>query len=162
VKNAVEIGRKHRAPFLLGTVDEGAPAAAADTGIGKAAVDPAKGIEHRLHRVLHRAGVGDIADAGHDLAGSLGHGCGGGLVLVRIAAPDRDVAATERKSLRDAKPDTAIAARDDGHAAGEVEHVHGKVSVKYDAHQLGAGSMDKPPAKIKYGGGNEIAPASAE
>ena len=53
VKDAVEIGGKHLSPFFFGSVDEGAPSAAADAGIGKAAVDAAERIERRLHRILH-------------------------------------------------------------------------------------------------------------
>ena len=69
MEHAVEIGREHSSPFLLGAVDEGAPSAAADAGIGKAAVDPAEGVERGLHRGLDRGGIGDVADLRVDLAG---------------------------------------------------------------------------------------------
>jgi hypothetical protein len=61
-----------------------------------------------------------------NLAGAGRHGRGGRLVLLGVAAPDRDIAATGRKCLRDAEPDTAIAAGDDGCAAGEVEDAHAR------------------------------------
>src|SRR3954471_8590045 len=41
MEDAVEGGREHAPPFLLGAVDEGARTATADAGIGEAAVDPA-------------------------------------------------------------------------------------------------------------------------
>ena len=124
MEHAVEIGREHAAPLFFGAVDEGVPSAAADAGIGKAAVDPAERVERRGHRGLDRGGIADVADAGIDLAGAAGHGRGGVFVLLGVAAPDRDVASGRRQRLRDAKTDAAIAAGDDGHAAGEVEDVH--------------------------------------
>src|SRR5437762_6382102 len=133
VEDAVEIGRKHLSPFFLGAIDEGAPAAAADAGIGETAVDAAERIERRLHRGLHGSRVADVANAGIDLAGQGGHGCGRVSVLLGVAAPDRDVAATGRKCLRDAEPDAAIAAGDDGCAAGEVEDAHLGVSIWFGA-----------------------------
>ena len=42
VENAVEIDGKHPPPFVFRTVDERAPAAAADSGIGEAGIDPAE------------------------------------------------------------------------------------------------------------------------
>src|SRR5882672_5632749 len=174
VEHAVEIGREHLAPFVLGAVDESAPSAAADAGIGEAAVDPAEGVERGLHGVLDGGWIGHIADAGIDLARAGRHGRGGAFVFFRIAAPDRDVAATERKCLGDAEAYAAITAGDDGHAAGEVENTHGVfpsgVSFEafpswYDAHQLRgcyARSMDKPAAKIKYGSKDIRTDGSAE
>src|SRR5262249_36642903 len=88
---------------------------------GKAAVDPAEAVERGFHRILDRRGIRDVADAGLNLAGAGLHCRGSGRVLLGVAAPDRDAAATRHKCLRDAEPDTAIAAGDDGHAAGEVE-----------------------------------------
>ncbi len=125
MEDTVEIGREHLSPFLLGAVDEGAPSAAADTGIGKAAVDAAERIERRLHRILDGGGIADVADAGVDLAGTGGHGRRSALVFVGVAAPDRDVAAGGVECLRDAESDAAIAAGDDRCAACEVEDAHG-------------------------------------
>src|SRR6516164_999954 len=124
MEHAVEIGRKHPAPFLLGALDEGFSAASADAGIGKAAVDAAESVEGRLHRLRNGRGIGDVADACIDLAGALCHRRRCGLVLLRITAPDRDVAATRRKGLRHTEPDTAITAGDDRDAARKVEHAH--------------------------------------
>jgi hypothetical protein len=109
---------------ILRAVDEGAPSAAADAGIGEAAVDPAEPVERGLHRGFHRSGIGDVANAAIDLAGPGRHGGSRAFVLFRVAAPDRNVAATQRKCLRDTEPDAAIAAGDHGHAAGEVKNVH--------------------------------------
>src|ERR1700730_14364146 len=91
---AVQIGRQNFAPLLLGAVDEGAPSAAADAGIGEAAVDPAEPVERGLHRGFHRSGIGDVANPCIDLAGPGRHGGSGAFVLFRVAAPDRDIAAT--------------------------------------------------------------------
>src|SRR3954452_2308491 len=124
VEDAVEIGREHFSPFLLGAVDEGAPPAAADPRVGKAAIDAAESIECGLHRIPDGGGICDVADAGIDLAGTGGHGRRGASVLLGVAAPDRDVAAGGVERLRDAKPDAAIAAGDNGDAAGKVEDVH--------------------------------------
>ncbi len=49
-------------PLLFGAVDEIVPAAAADAGIGEAAIDAAERIERGLHRRFHRGGIGDVAD----------------------------------------------------------------------------------------------------
>jgi hypothetical protein len=118
-------GCEHAPPFLLGAVDEGPPPAAADAGIGKAAVDAAERIEGCLHRGLDGSRIGDIADVRIDLAGTGRHGCGRALVLLGVAAPDRNVAALRVQRLRDAKADAAIAAGDDRRAAGEVKDAHG-------------------------------------
>jgi hypothetical protein len=71
------------------------------------------------------AGSETIADAGIDLARHGCHRCRGCLVLLRVAAPDRDVASRGRQRLRDAEADAAIAAGDDGSAAAQVEDAHG-------------------------------------
>src|SRR5690606_37157113 len=93
VEHAVEIGREHPSPFLLGAVDEGAASAATDAGIGEAAVDAAEGVEGCLHHGLERGGIADVAELGCDLAwAGLHRRCGVG-VFFRVAAPDRDVAA---------------------------------------------------------------------
>src|SRR5437773_2375377 len=112
-------------PFLLGAVNEGAASAAANAGIGKAAVDPTERVERRLHRRLDGSRIGDIADLGMHLAGPGRHGCRRTLVLLRVAAPDRDVTTLRVQRLRDAKADTAVAAGDDGGAAGEIKNAHG-------------------------------------
>src|SRR6185437_2707362 len=109
----------------------------------KAAVDAAEGVERRLHRCRDRGRIGDVANPAVDLAGTLRHGGRRRLVLVGIAAPDRDVAATQRKRLGNAKPDTAVTAGNHGHAAGEVEQVHGTFP-RYDAHQPSA-DASRPP-----------------
>src|ERR1700747_2625986 len=62
VKDAVEVGGEHAPPVILGPVDEGVPTAAADAGIGEAAVDPTKSIEGRHERMLNRRAIGDVAD----------------------------------------------------------------------------------------------------
>src|SRR5438874_654527 len=103
----------------------GAPPAAADAGIGKTAIDPAERVQGGFHRGLDGSGIGDVADPGIDFTGTGRHGCGGTLVLLAIAAPDRDVAALRVQRLRDAKADTAIAAGDDRRAAGEIKNAHG-------------------------------------
>src|SRR5712664_47104 len=121
MENAVEIGGEHAAPLFFGAVDEGVPSAAANAGVGEAAVDPAESLKRRGHRRFHRGGIGDVADASVGLAGAIGHGRGGVLVLLGIAAPDRDVASGSSQRLRDAKADAAIAAGDDGHAAGQIK-----------------------------------------
>ena len=43
MKDAVEIGREHAPPVVLGAIDERVSAAARDAGVGEASVDPAKG-----------------------------------------------------------------------------------------------------------------------
>jgi hypothetical protein len=48
--------------------------------------------------------------------------------------------------LRNAEPDTAIAAGDDGHAAGKIENVH-----EAFPFPMSCASMDKRVPKIKYG-----------
>src|ERR1700681_3604170 len=48
---------EHLAPFFLGAIDEGAPSAAADAGVGKTAIDPAECIERPCHRVLDGSGI---------------------------------------------------------------------------------------------------------
>jgi len=77
VEDAVEIGGEHAAPLFFAAVDEGVPSAAADAGIGEAAVDPAERLEGGRHRRFDRGGIADVADAGIDLAGVAGHGRGG-------------------------------------------------------------------------------------
>ena len=167
MEDAVEIGREHAAPLFFGALNEGVASAAADSGIGEAAIDPAERLERRGHRRFHRGGIGDVANAGIDLAGAAGHGRGGILVLVGVAAPDRDVASGRGQRLCDAKTDAAIAAGDDGHAAGEVEDVHESISLERFQVVCGARSaarpmasvanptMDKAARKIKYGIGIE-------
>ena len=49
MEDAVEIGGKHVAPLFLGAVDEGVTSAAADTGIGEAAVDAAEFPQRGIH-----------------------------------------------------------------------------------------------------------------
>ncbi len=127
VEHAVEIGGEHFSPLVLGAVDEGAPAAAANAGIGETAVDPAEGFQRGGHRRLDRIGVTNIADSCVGLALGTRHGRRRGLVLVGVAAPDRDVAAGHGERLRDAEPDTAIAPGNDSDAAGEVEYAHGGI-----------------------------------
>jgi len=46
------------------------------------------------------------------------------LFFSALRPPDRDAAPGARERLRDAEPDTAIAAGDDGDAAGEIEDAH--------------------------------------
>ena len=121
VEHAVQISGEHAAPLLFGAVDKGVPSATADAGIGEAAIDAAEPVERGGHRCLDRGRIGNIANAGVNLAAAAGHRRGGVSVLVGIAAPDRNVAPGRRQRLRDAETDSAIAAGDDGHAAGEVE-----------------------------------------
>src|SRR5581483_5187783 len=128
VEHAVEIGRKHPAPFFFGALDEGSPAAAADAGVRKAAVDAAEAVQRRPHGVRYGSRIGDVANAGIHLARSGRHGRGRRLVLLRIAAPDRNVAARGRKRLRNAKAYAAIATGNDGDAAAEIAPVHGALT----------------------------------
>jgi hypothetical protein len=108
--------------LFFGAVYKGVPSAAADAGVGEAAVDAAEPIERGGHRCLDRGGIGDIANASVNLAGAARHGRGGVSVLLGIAAPDRNVAPGRSQRLRDAETDSAIATGDDGDAAGEVEN----------------------------------------
>src|SRR6202022_1606127 len=98
--------------------------AAADAGVRKTAVDPAEPLHRGGHRRFDRGGIADVANAGIALAGAAGHGRGGAFVLVGVAAPDRDIAASRGERLRDAETDAAIAAGDDGDAAGEIKNAH--------------------------------------
>ena len=119
------------------------------------------------HRRLDRSGIADVANLGSILPVAP-HGCRGGLVLVGVAAPDRDVAALGAQRLRDAEPDTAIAAGDDGDAAGEVENAHGSFflgvsiwigalkSCVQMAGRCSGPTMDKALGKIKYGSRYQI------
>src|SRR4029079_17906038 len=84
MEDAVEIGREHFSPFLLGAVDEGAPSAAANAGIGETAVDAAERVQRCLHRGLDRRGIGDVADLAMHLAGTSRHGCRRAGVLLRV------------------------------------------------------------------------------
>src|SRR3954447_7802226 len=159
VEDAVEIGGEHATPLLFGPVDEAVSSATADTGIGKAAIDPAKPLNGGGHRRFDRRGIADIADAAVDLAGATGHGRGGIVVFLGVTAPDRHVATRAGQRLSDAEPDAAIAAGDDGHASGEIEDTHecfqfGLARLKA-VRPVGADvavtTMDKPAQKIKYG-----------
>src|SRR5262249_44025136 len=119
VEHTVKVGGEHAAPFFLGAVDEGPSPAAADAGIGKAAVDAAEGMERRLPAVLSGGRGGAVADRGLHLAGAARWGRGRRFVLFGVAAPDRDVAPTARKGLRGPRANSAITAGDDGHTAGK-------------------------------------------
>ncbi len=163
MEDAIEVGGKHGPPLFLGAVDEGMPAAAADAGIGEAAVDPAEALQRRRHRRFDRGGIADVANPGVDLAGAAGHGGGGVLVFLGVAAPDRDVTPLGRERLRDAESDAAIASGDDGRAAGEIEDAHERFRLLWrafgrasDGGRCPSPTMDKPPLKIKYGRETEV------
>jgi hypothetical protein len=113
------------APFLFRAVDEGLPAAAADAGVGEAAVDAAVFLQRGGAGGSGRIGVGHIDDQRVDLAAGFGDGFLGGAVLVRIARPDRNRATGLGHRLRHAKPDAAVAAGDDRDAAGKIKEIHG-------------------------------------
>src|SRR5689334_64555 len=81
------------------------------------------------------------------LAGTGFHARGGGRVLLGVAAPDRDVAATRRKCLRHSEPDTAIAAGDDGHAAGKVEDAHAGFLWAFPGFHLSGRVLEMHPAQ---------------
>src|ERR1700730_18477791 len=98
---AIELGSEHGPPLFLGAVDEGVPSAAANAGIGEAAIDPAEPLEGSRHRGFNRGGIADVADAAIDHAGTAGHRRRRVLVLLGVAAPDRDVAASCGERLRD-------------------------------------------------------------
>src|SRR6185437_6192312 len=82
-------------------------------------------VERRLHGVPDRGGIADVADPGVDLAAGAGHAGRGRVVLVAVAAPDRDAASRSGERLGDAEADAAIATSDDRDAAGQVENTHG-------------------------------------
>ena len=159
MKDAVEIGSEHAAPLFLGAVDEGVPPAATNAGIGETAIDPAEPVKRGGHYGFHRGGIGDVADAGIDLAAARGHGRRRARVLVGVAAPDRDVAARGGQRLCDAEANAAIATGDNGHAAGEVENTHERFQLVWRevkpcgpmAGRFSLTTMDKPAQKIKYG-----------
>src|SRR5437763_10411027 len=92
--------------------------------LAKLAVDPAEPLQGSGHRRFDRRGIADITDAAVNLARAAGHGRGGIVVFLGVAAPDRDVATRAGQRLSDAEPDAAIAAGDDGHASGEIEDTH--------------------------------------
>src|SRR5437764_692040 len=144
--------------------------AAANAGIGEAAVDPAEPLQRSRHRGFDRDGIADVAEAGIDLAGTIGHGRRRVSVLLGVAAPDRDVAAGSGECLLDAETDPAIAAGDDGHPAGQVENAHERFHLLWrtlgrasDGGQMFLiPSMDKASLKIKYGGKIETPCAAAD
>ena len=74
MEDAVEIDGEHFSPFLVGAVDEGPPSAAADAGIGEAAVDPAERVERAFNAALTEAGSATSQTCGSDLAGTADHG----------------------------------------------------------------------------------------
>ena len=92
------------------------------------------------------------------------------LVLLGVAAPDRDVAAGRGQRLRDAEADAAIAAGDDGDAAGEVENAHEAFPVWFGARwpcvrwraDVPVTNHGQGRPKIKYGFENRDPLCTAE
>ena len=121
MEDAVEIGREHASPFVLGPVDEGLPARGPDARIGETAVDPAESLKRSGKSVLDRRAIGDVAGPRLDPRSTFTELGERGAVLLRIAAPDRNGAAGPRERLRHAEADPAIASGDDRNAPGKIE-----------------------------------------
>ncbi len=122
VHHAVKIGGEHFPPFDLRAVDERAPAAAADAGVGEAAVHAAVFAERRVERRLHRFRVRHVAL--QRLVVALGEGRERLGVFLFVAPPDRHRGAGRRQSLRHAEADAAVAAGDDGDPPRQIEQIH--------------------------------------
>ena len=120
-EGAVEVDLEHAAPLLALHLHERGGAAPADAGVGKAAVDAAEHAQSLGEGRLYRLLVGDVADEGEDLAPGLGQLALGGGVLGDVGAPDRHVGAGVSHRPRHAQANAAVAARHQGHLAGQIE-----------------------------------------
>ena len=97
-------------------------------GIVDEDVDAAELAPDALDHARDRHLVGDVGDDRDRLDAAPGKLGGGRLRFGFVASDDGDVRAGFRKTSGDAKPDTAIAAGNDGNLAFEVEQVscHGR------------------------------------
>src|SRR5271166_6652360 len=121
VEDAVEIGREHTPPVVLGAVDERVESAARNAGVGEAAVDPTEGLEGRGESSLDRLSICDVAGARFGRGAELREVGERVAVLLLVAAPDRDRATGARERLGHAKPDAAVAPGNDRDASREIE-----------------------------------------
>jgi len=95
-------------------------------GVHEARVDPAQLVDGPGGRRDHGVVVAHVAhDRQHPVPVRLEPGGGGG-VLVRVRAPDRDVRAVRGERLGHAEADAAVAPGDQGDVAGQVEQLGGR------------------------------------
>ena len=103
MEDAVEIGREHAPPFVLGPVDEGLPTRGPHCRIGETAIDPAESFNRSGKSVFDRRAIGDVAGPRLDSLSAFTELGERGAVLLRIAAPNRNGAAGPRERLRHAE-----------------------------------------------------------
>ena len=107
-------------------------AASAHAGVRRYEVEPSHRADHVGDAARDRLLIRDVDALDQHIARVSAQLLLGDAVLLGVLAPDRDLGAGLRQPLRHAEPDAAVAARNQGDLAGQVEKLlrHGSPLVR--------------------------------